>query len=220
MNFHEHPGGNYTQKSNMIKARHIKFYDWFFKHYSRIMMKRNFADIVIKGNYQPNNKPILLIGNHFSWWDGFIAKYLADTVFYKRFHVMMLEEELKQRMFLSNAGAYSIMKSSKSMIESIQYTRELLQNKENLVTIFPQGKFYSIYHPNIEFEKGLLKQLLKNEPDFQFVFYVALVDYFEKPKPTLIIGLKDKVIASSDPKEIENEFNNFYKSLTSDQKQK
>lgn len=203
----------------MIKAKHTSFHTWFFRHYSRIMLRRYFSEIIIKGNPEISNEAVLLIGNHFSWWDGFIAKYINDTFFNHTFHVMMLEDELKDRMFLSKAGAYSIMKNSKSMIESLAYTKELLQNKQNLVTIYPQGKFYSVYHPSIDFEKGMLKQLLKGDADFQIVFYVALVDYFEKSKPKLTIGLKKIDPAYFNPEELEAEFNTFYKSLTAEQKQ-
>jgi len=203
----------------MIKAKHTTFFTWFFKHYSSFKLKHNFSDILIKGNPEISNQAVLLIGNHFSWWDGFIAKYINDTFFNRTFHVMMLENELKDRMFLSKAGAYSIMKNSRSMVESLAYTKKLLQNRKNLVTIYPQGRFYSLYHFPIEFEKGFLKQLLKEDIDFQIVFYVALVDYFEKPKPKLTLGLKRIETSYFTPEGLESEFNTFYKSLIMEQKQ-
>lgn len=204
----------------MIKARHKKFHDWFFTHYSRMMMHRHFDTVNIKNTIELEEKSVLLIGNHFSWWDGFIAKYLNDKYFQRIFHVMMLENELKDRMFLNKAGAFSIMKNSKSIIETITYTNDLLASKDNLVTIYPQGKFYSIHQQPIKFEHGFLKHLLKKGSSFQIVFYVALIDYFEKPKPTLTIGLKKLDTQFETPEQIEKEFNNYYMLLTSEQQQK
>ena len=173
----------------MIKARHHWFYTKFFRWYIPFMLNRHFRRVIIKGDIRGHSRPVLLVGNHFSWWDGFFAHHLNKQVFKRRFHVMMLEEQLQSRMFLNKAGAYSIRKNSPSVIETIQYTRELLRNPDNLVTLFPQGEIRSMFDFPVRFEKGPVRMLRGMEDKVQIVFMAALVDYFSHPKPTLTLAL-------------------------------
>jgi hypothetical protein len=45
-------------------------------------------------------------------------------------------------------------KGSREMLESLAYSANLLNNPENLVTIFPQGELYSNHETYIHVEKG------------------------------------------------------------------
>lgn len=162
-----------------------------------------------------------MIANHFSWWDGFIAKYLNNFLFQRRFHIMMLEEQLRQRMFLNKAGAYSIKKNSRDVVETLNYTMELLKYPQNLVVMYPQGKFKSLYHYPIDFEKGVSLLLEKLNGQVQVVFLAALVDYFSHPKPTLTLGLTEyelkEGIALND---IETAYNDHLEDMINQQKER
>jgi hypothetical protein len=104
---------------------------------------------------------------------------------------MMLEEQLTDRKFLNKAGAYSIKKGGRSAVESLRYTAELLQENKNLVVLYPQGEFQSLYSRRIKFEKGIqvIASQVKNE--YHLLFYVALADYFSERKPFLNIYLRE-----------------------------
>ena len=101
----------------MIEANHRWFYVWFIRVYTAVNLRLNFRKIIIEGDtVVPEDKPLLLVGNHFSWWDGFFAYYLNYTLWRRKFHVMMLEEQLEKRMFLNKVGAYSVKRGSRSEI--------------------------------------------------------------------------------------------------------
>ena len=192
----------------MIKARHTRTGVWFFRKYSGFFLGRNFKSITIEGDYIDSNKSFLVISNHFSWWDGFIQLVLNEKVFKKVFHVMMLEEQLKLFMILNKAGAFSIKKQTRDIIESLGYCTELLENNRNLVLIFPQGEIQSLYTQTFVFEKGL-NLLLKNE-NASLIFNVNLVDYFSDKKPHLTIYYKEYVYDKNTTlRDIENSFNSF-----------
>ncbi len=196
----------------MIQAKHTRFYIWFFRIFSDVMIHRHFSKVEIKGNFQDQGLPVLLIGNHFSWWDGFFANYLNTKIFKKIFHVMMLEEQLKQRMFLNKAGAFSIDKGKRSMIETLSYAGELLKNKENLLVLYPQGKFQSVHHRPIQFEKGFIaiprSAAVKG---FQLIFYAALTDYFEHRNPMLFLYIKEQpFLLEMTASDLEFAYNEFY----------
>jgi len=203
----------------MIKARHHWFYVSFFKYYIRFMFRRHFRKVVVKSELQDKGRPVLLIGNHFSWWDGFFASYLNDRLFGRRIHVMMLEEQLRPRMFLNKAGAFSIRKQSHQAMESIRYTREILSDPDNLVTMFPQGSIHSMFDFPVRFEKGPVKILSGLENQVQIVFMVALVDYFSHPKPTLTLAAREYQPGKSlQLEDLEKAFNDYLQEMIQEQK--
>jgi len=174
-----------------------------------MMLKRHFKSIICELDFYREEKPVLLIANHFSWWDGFIGNYLSYNYFRKRFHVMMLREQLARRMFLNKAGAYSVEKSSRSLIESLQYSAEILSHRDNMVMMFPQGNIESIYHRGFHFEKGIEKILARCKDSPEIVLNINLVDYFSNQKPTLFIRTKTYTGEYS-AKKIEEAFNRFH----------
>ncbi|MBP6977169.1 MAG: lysophospholipid acyltransferase family protein [Bacteroidales bacterium] len=204
----------------MIRAQHTLFHTSFFRLYTQWMIRHHFSSVTIKSDLTIRDLPVLLIGNHFSWWDGFIANYLNCKIFKRDFYIMMLEEQLKQRMFLSRAGAFSIAKGKRSMVETISYAADILQNKNNLLVLYPQGKFQSIHDQPIVFEKGyfiILKKAL--ESGFQLVFYVALTDYFSFRKPLLMIYLKEQPFSSAiSAADLEALYHEFYMEAVGQQK--
>jgi hypothetical protein len=184
------------------------------------MINRHFRSVVIKNDFTDNGKPILLIGNHFSWWDGFFANYLNIKIFKRKFHVMMLEEQLQNRMFLNKAGAYSIRKHSHSVKESLAYTRNILSDSENLVTLFPQGEIRSMFQFPVRFERGITQVLNGLEGKVRVVFMAALIDYFSHRKPSLTLGLKEYIPGESiDLQNMEDTFNDYLKEMIAQQKE-
>jgi len=194
----------------MIKSQHRFFHVWFFRLFTFVKLHRHFRSITLKGRFEDQGFPVLMIGNHFSWWDGFIANYINFKILRRKFHIMMLEEQLAKRRFLNNAGAFSIKKGGRSAIESLDYSAELLQKKGNLVVLYPQGEFQSIYVRPVEFEKGIRFIASKIDQKFHLIFYAALLDYFSYTKPSLVIYILElpQEIAS-DPARLESEYNDF-----------
>ena len=194
----------------MIKAGHKPFWVHFFNLYTRFMLKWHFKEVEISGYVDDYDKPVLVIGNHVSWWDGFWALHVNNKLWKKRFHIMMLEEELRQRMFLNKGGAYSIKKGTRGIVESLHYTTMLLNNPANIVVMFPQGEIRSMHEYPVKFEPGIWHVLKGLDHEIKLVFQVALTDYFSSVKPTLRFYLKE--IPRDDitsQQELERLFNRF-----------
>jgi len=162
----------------IYRATHNIVIYGFFKLYCIWKIRRNFHEVYINGNFTDRELPVLLVSNHISWWDGFWAMYLNLTIFRRRFHFMMLEDQLRKYMFFNKTGGYSIKKGSRSIIESLNYTARLLSDNKNLVLIFPQGEIQSIYTGTLHFEKGLEHILKKMTSKAHIIFLVCLIDYF------------------------------------------
>ena len=175
----------------MLTARPTRIGRWFWKTFSTLGIRFRFHDFHIMGDIIPrSNQSILLLGNHISWWDGFWPLYVNHQLFHKEYYVMMLEKELSQRQFMRQGGAFSIQPGSRSMLESLQYTRKLLENPENLVLMYPQGKIHSIYDTEIEFAPGIERILKKTQGSVQVVFFAAFVEFLSQSKPTVFFRMQ------------------------------
>jgi len=179
----------------------------------------HFRKINFKGEFNDRGMPLLMIGNHFSWWDGFIANLINIKILHRKIHVMMLEEQLSGRKFLNRAGAYSIKKKSRSALESLRYSGELLSEKSNLVVLYPQGEFQSLYLRPVSFGKGVKIIHSFAVKEFQLIFYAALPEYFSHRKPTLAIYFveADRDLLKN-PSALEEEYNRFIESSVIQQK--
>ncbi|MBN1482285.1 lysophospholipid acyltransferase family protein [candidate division KSB1 bacterium] len=126
----------------MIKAEISPLHEALFKRYIRSLLKKHFNAIRLLGD-KPDfgDRPILLLPNHSTWWDGFFIHILKIQVLKRPGYLMMLEEQLAKNRFFANVGAYSINPTSaKENIRSLNYSVELLERPDHpFVCIFPQG---------------------------------------------------------------------------------
>lgn len=197
----------------IIEAKHHCVIHPIFKLFSRVMINRHFSQVVVVGNVDvTNDRSILLLSNHTSWWDGFWQLYLNMRVFKKKFHFMMLEEQLRKHWYFNYTGGFSVKKLARSAVETIQYSAGLLSHPNNLVLLFPQGKVESIHKHAITFEKGVEKILERTDrKSVQIVFLVNSVDYFINRKPILYHYTKEYCGDSINHRDIEQQYNAFFK---------
>ena len=134
---------------------------------------------------------VLLLCNHFSWWDGFFAGHLTRTYLKRNFFIMMQENHLQKRMFFNRVGGFSINRKSKEVVESLQYAAKLLDNPDNLVTVFPQGALESNHIDEINIERGIDYIVKKIKGNCQIIYYSAFIEYFESLKPSVYFRFLD-----------------------------
>jgi 1-acyl-sn-glycerol-3-phosphate acyltransferase len=202
----------------ILKAKHNAVIYPFFKWYTRLKIKGNFKPIKIINNTDDKNLPVLLFTNHNSWWDGFWVQYINLEIFKRKFHFMMLEEQLRKFWFLNYTGGFSVRKNSKSIIETLDYTRQLLTDKNNLVLMYPQGKIQSMHEPYFQFESGPEHILKKLKNPVQVIFMVSLVDFFSSEKPGLYLYLQEYAENDFKTESIQLAFSKFYQICIEKQK--
>ncbi|TAE52221.1 MAG: glycerol acyltransferase [Bacteroidetes bacterium] len=205
----------------MLKARPTPFGRWFWQLFCRISIRMYFRGPVWEMPQVPDSqKSLLMVGNHVSWWDGFWMIRLNEMLFKREYYVMMLEEQLSPRPFMQQGGAFSIDPGSRSIVESLSYTAELLKNPRNLVQMYPQGEIHSVYHDQFVFSPGIERILKKAGDQTQLYFFAALLDYFSEPKPLLRFYIEpyDHLSQASDSQSLEQAYRAFYKSCTARQK--
>ena len=174
----------------MIKANHSHVYERFFSWFIYKIIRRNFHAVKhIDCGYTAKSGSMLAIGNHVSWWDGFWMLKLNKVVIKKKFHILMLEKQLKPRMFFNKLGAIGITKNSKDIIHTLHYCSEVLNEKNALLFFFPEGEINPMNSDKVHFEKGVMR-IIKNTPKLQLLMVVNLTEYFSNKKPTLFTFYK------------------------------
>ncbi len=202
----------------ILKAKHHFIVYPFFKRYAVWKIKKCFHDVKIIGEYKQSDQAILLLSNHISWWDGFWAMYLNVKVFHKKFHFMMLEDQLRKHWFFNYTGGFSINKKHKSILETLAYTSELLSDSNNMILVYPQGEIQTMHNQTLIFEKGLERISMQPNKPIQIVFMANLVDYFSNPKPSIYMYIKTLNAQQIKPNELQSEYATFYQNCIQNQK--
>ena len=196
----------------MIYPKNNRIIFWFLKKHIQWLVGRQFNELIFNNIEVDKNRSILLIANHYSFWDGLILFCINQRLFKKKTHVMILEETIKKEPFLKYAGAFSVSKNSRDILESVNYASALLDDPANLVLIFPQGKLYSNFVEHVNFQKGISKIIKHAKGNFQLIFAAAFIQYFKNPKPTVTVYLKNEFVdyAAKSTSDLQKAYQQFY----------
>ncbi|MFB6320179.1 1-acyl-sn-glycerol-3-phosphate acyltransferase [Saccharicrinis sp. FJH54] len=152
----------------------------------------------------------MAIGNHFSWWDGFWMYDLNRINIGKRFHIIMLYEQLKSRMYFNKIGAAGLKRNSRNTLKLLDYCSRLMQNPDNILFFFPEGEIRPQNQETVHFEKGIMRIIDRAPDNLQLMFVVNLTEYFSNKKPTLYSFYKSIEAKSfTNISEMENAYNSF-----------
>jgi 1-acyl-sn-glycerol-3-phosphate acyltransferase len=142
----------------MIKANPTRWAKFIFHIYVMRLMKRQFHAFHLFGNLpQPDpDLPLLLIPNHSTWWDGFFVYLLNEEILKRDIYLMMLDRQLAKYNFFARIGAFGITPGDKENVqESLNYTVGLLQKKNVMITMFPQGVLLPWGKRPLNYKKGI-----------------------------------------------------------------
>ena len=139
----------------ILKASHHPFYYPFFQFYSWLKIKMHFHNVSVSHDFREKGLPILMISNHFSWWDGFWVVYLNLKLLHRKFFFfMMLEEELRKHrdhleelvrertVELRDLNLFSNTMPVEAMrrLFKVDPARDRIGNQPPLPAIFPRGE--------------------------------------------------------------------------------
>lgn len=202
----------------MFKSKHNIIYQKFFDFYGNYQISKHFHNHYIIGSYVENNRPLLYISNHYSWWDGFWINKLNQNIFQRNMYFLMLESQLNKHSYFYKTGGIPINKSSRSLINSLNFAAEKLGSPHNALLIFPQGKIETLYKFKLTFEKGVYKILKDKYENIDVILICNLIEYSSNPKPTLFTYYKQIIIGESEVGQIEDIYNDFYLSCLSSER--
>ncbi len=181
-----------------------RFYRWFFLGWfglvDRLLFRRqNWQEVVLEPQ-----KPVLLLGNHISWWDGAWMLLRNAQHWKRRFNVLMLARELQKRPFLAALGAIGLQKG-REQLQTLAQLNALAKDPANLLLLFPEGRIGAAQAGELHFQNGLLNRL--HLPDWQVVFVFSAVEFANKPRPSRYHFLKK--LDAADLSDLEAAYRDF-----------
>lgn len=194
----------------MVLPKKNPIIHWILHHYVQWSLGRHFHQLRSDPIGIDKNKSVLLVANHFSYWDALILYTICFKFLKKNFHVMVRQDTTPQLKYLRFGGAFSISKKSRDMLGSLHFAAELLDDPKNLVLIFPQGKLYSNFVNEINFEKGLTKVMDAANGKFQLVFAATFIQYLKHKKPTAMVYLKNQDYEKKSLEDLKNAYQMHY----------
>lgn len=193
----------------MIQANHKRWARFLYEKWVERQLRNCFDHFYLTKALPPikDNTSILITPNHMSWWDGFIIDYLCRRLVHKRFHIMMLEQQLRRYWFFQKLGAYSISTDTEASIdESLYYTSRILSNPDNLVVIFPQGILEPYdKRPLLIKRYGLSRLAAITAEPITIIPLAIKISYYTCQKPDIIARFGEPVTQSL----LINNFNGF-----------
>jgi hypothetical protein len=142
----------------MIAARHQAWAERLFFAYLKGLLRRSFHRLSLFGELPPldRERPLLIVPNHGTWWDGFFVYILNRLLFGRKLYLMMLEEQLSRYRFFRRVGAFGIRPGRPhEVLEALRYSAEVLRDPGNALCLFPQGVLrYHALRP-LGFQRGL-----------------------------------------------------------------
>lgn len=184
----------------MIKAEHNFFAQLIFNPYIKRLLKKNFSHFYLINEFPKiaRHKKLIVTPNHFSWWDGFFIDYLFKNFSERKLHIMMLEEQLKRYWFFKKLGAYSISpNSTKSIIETAEYTKEILRDTNNFVVYYPQGKIEPFDTERMNLQNGLKYFIPQNEADAVILPIAFKIQFYEEKIPEIVVRFGEMIEADA-----------------------
>ncbi len=172
----------------MIKTMHTQWARAVFTPVIEGLLRTSFSSFYSTASV-PEIDPasgLLILPNHFSWWDGFFMYHLLFPMSNRKVHLMMLERQLRRYWYFRHIGAFSINPgAAASVIESLEYTAGILNDSSRLAIIYPQGEIQSQFSRSIKLYPGFASALKKTEKPVTVLPVFFAVDWFEHKKPEI-----------------------------------
>jgi len=180
----------------MLKPTHSRWARLIFYPYIAAILRRDFSRFWLTGTMPdiPDSSAVLATPNHIGWWDGFFMHHINRTLLHKNFYLMILEEQLSIHWYFRHLGVYSIKPGDRKDIrESLVYTRTLLNKKDSMVVLYPEGELSSQFNCQLDI-KGGVKYLSRQEGNsFSVLPAVFIIQTWDKRKPEIICGFGNAI---------------------------
>jgi len=181
----------------IIKAK--KFPAPLFKigfYFISWLVSRRFNKLVInKIKFKPDTSYLLLC-NHFSFWDGFLAAYLVRNSIHKvngikGLNFMSVKKQMQMNPWLKYTGSFSVEPGKISAGESVAYAAEILSTPGNVLVLYPQGNLESCHVRDIEMKDGINAIIPQIKGNCQIIWSSNLPEYFESLKASVYFHMLD-----------------------------
>lgn len=130
----------------------------FFRRIVRRYLRRHFHGVRLNGasNLLPNTGPLIIYGNHSSWWDPMVSIHLAAELMPSRRHYAPMDQQsLSRYAILRKVGIFPVERNTLRGAAQFLRTGTAILNSGGVLWVTPQGRFVDAQVRPLEFKPGL-----------------------------------------------------------------
>jgi 1-acyl-sn-glycerol-3-phosphate acyltransferase len=128
------------------------------------------------------------------WWDGLLPLFLSRNIFDQKARAIMENKQMRKHKFFARIGAFSInLSDPKSILRSLRYAIESLENPNISLYIYPEGELTPVSESKPNFKKGLAWIYKNLDQEVDFVPISFYTHSFTDSKPELYINIGERM---------------------------
>jgi 1-acyl-sn-glycerol-3-phosphate acyltransferase len=121
---------------------------WFQLHFDRVL--------TLNTQFPATPGPLIVYGNHSSWWDPMIAVLLAARLAPQRKHYAPIDEaSLKHNRLLARIGLFPVDIASARGARQFLVASQAIAQENGVLWVTPQGRFADTREQPLAFKPGL-----------------------------------------------------------------
>lgn len=167
----------------------------FFTRIVRSYFRRHFRAVQVLGAERLANArgPLIVYGNHPSWWDPMLCVLLAQELLPGRDHYAPMDAvPLRRYPFLRKAGIFPVEMGSPRGAVQFLHTAEAILNSGGVLWMTPQGRFADVRERPLDFKKGIAV-LVRRVPGVKLVPLAAEYTFWDERLPEALAYIADPI---------------------------
>ena len=193
-----------------------KFWLWLGNQFFYGMLENRFFGLRYKNEQNAienidKSVPTILFAPHSNWWDGIVGYNIIRRILKKEIRIMV--EELNRFPLLRRAGAFSVnKKSAQASMKALEYAYKVIEDRNNVLYIFPEGIIKPPNYRPIEFQTGIAYIAEKAAKLYGKVNLVPVaVNYYflRADRPEVLVEFGTPIVLTDDTKIKRHEYAEF-----------
>lgn len=172
----------------------------FFRRVVRRYFRRHFRAVAAQGTARLRSLtgPIIIYGNHSSWWDPMLVVLLGEKLLPERRHYVPMDAQALDRYpILKKLGVFPIEMSTGRGAINFLSTAETVLNEGGVLWVTPQGRFADCRDFPLAFKPGLGALALRM-PDVPLVPLAIEYPFWNERLPESLLHFGEPVHVTPD----------------------
>lgn len=167
----------------------------FFRRIVRSYFRRHFRSVMVRGGERLEHKagPLILYGNHSSWWDPMVQVLLGEKLMPERRHYAPIDAAaLRRYPILRKLGIFPIeMASARGAAQFLRLSKAIL-SEGGVLWLTPQGRFADPREFPLAFKPGLAALVLR-APEATVVPIATEYTFWDERLPEALLQVGEPV---------------------------
>lgn len=173
-----------------VRAPHPWFSRWFGRYAANRLRKHFHRVRLLKEGYLtvPRHLPLVIYGNHPSWWDPLVALAVKPVFFPGRNAYAPIDAAMLERYGLfKSLGFFGVERDSLRGVASfLDQAETILRRPDTLLFLTPQGRFADVRERPVRLQRGIA-HLAARVPETVFLPLAMEIVFWEESKPELLL---------------------------------